>query len=56
MNKEEKEEILRISKHLQELKDWLDNQPGHPTHLSNLPTWFWETWGECIEDLKSLTK
>jgi hypothetical protein len=57
MNKyKTKEEIKRITNHLKELKHWLSEQPGHPTHLSNLPTWFWETWGECISDLESLEK
>jgi hypothetical protein len=48
----EKENEL-ISNRLFELKKWLSDQPGHPTHLSNLPQWFWEDWGECILELKS---
>ena len=34
----------------------ISEQPGHPTHLSNLPQWFWESWGEYIDDLKRLSK
>ena len=56
INTQTSEEILRIAKNLQELANWLQDQPGHPTHLSNLPSWFWETLGESIDDLKQLTK
>ncbi len=49
-------EIEKISNQLFELKEWLSEQPGHPSHLSNLPQWFWEGWGECIDDLKRLNK
>ena len=49
-------EIEKISNQLFELKEWLSEQPGHPSHLSNLPQWFWEDWGECIDDLKRLSK
>jgi len=49
-------EIEKISNQLFELKEWLSEQPGHPSHLSNLPQWFWEGWGECIDDLKRLSK
>jgi len=51
-----KEEIEKISNQLLELKEWLSNHPGHPTHLSNLSQWFWEGWGECIDDLKRISK
>jgi hypothetical protein len=37
-----KEEIEKISNQLLELKEWLSDHPGHPTHLSNLSQWFWE--------------
>jgi len=49
-------EIEKISNQLFELKEWLSEQPGHPSHLSNLPQWFWEGWGECIDDLKRISK
>ena len=54
MNKEEKEDILRKTKSLSELKHWLSEQPGHPSHLSNLPNWFWEDWGDVITSLENL--
>ena len=56
MSKEDRIEIEKISNQLFELKYWLSEQPGHPTHLSNLPQWFWESWGEYIDDLKRLSK
>ena len=49
-------EIEKISNQLFELREWLSEQPGHPSHLSNLPQWFWENWGECIDDLKRISK
>ena len=54
MNKEEKEDILRKTKTLSELKHWLSEQPGHPSHLSNLPSWFYEDWGDVITSLENL--
>ena len=54
MNKEEKEEVLIKTKTLRELKHWLSEQPGHPSHLSNLPSWFWEDWGDVINALENL--
>ena len=56
MSEEDRIEIEKVSNQLFELKYWLSEQPGHPTHLSNLPQWFWESWGEYIDDLKRLSK
>jgi hypothetical protein len=58
--KQQSGEILHpledITSRLKQLKDWLSEQPGHPTHLSNLPQWFWENWGECITDIEDYMK
>jgi hypothetical protein len=52
----EKHPLENVINRLQHLKDWLGDQPGHPTHLSNLPQWFWEDWGDCINDIKDFIK
>ena len=37
-----------------ELKEYLDNNSLNGTHLSNLPCYFWEILGECIDETKEV--
>ena len=50
-------DLGRIAGHLVSLKDSLDGFVAPPNaegwSLSNLPAHFWETLGECIEDLQA---
>jgi len=38
---------------LKEIKIYLENNSLGDTHLSNLPSWFWEEFGECINDIET---
>ena len=37
---------------LNDIKTYLENNSLREVHLSNLPCWFWEDLGECIDDVK----
>ena len=47
-----KEELKRTLERLKEFRNDLDNHDFNGISLSNLPTYFWESIGESIDDLE----
>lgn len=51
-----KHELSNTLINLKEFKDELSDYEVDGWSLSNLPTHFWETLGECIEDIERFIK
>lgn len=49
-------ELQTIVDNLKELKEWLQENSLGEVSLSNLPQYFWEAFGENINDIENIIK
>jgi len=56
MSKEKAHELESTVQNLKDLRKELDESAFFEISLTNLPTHFWETLGECINDIEKFIK